>query len=88
MFREGGEAAVPRKVDPPGGFWQHSALSWHDGKQKRSKLLLGVLSTTASFSLPTKWQFFITDKFLQYHYNIFLGHDDRRWLQRVLSVSS
>lgn len=48
------------KVDPPGGFWQHSALSWHDGKQKRSKLLLGVLSTTVSFSLPTKWQFFIS----------------------------
>lgn len=48
------------KVDPPGGFWQHSALSWHDGKQKRSKLLLGVLSTTASFSLLTKWQFFIS----------------------------
>lgn len=31
------------KVDPPGAFRQHSALSWHEGKQKRSKPLLGVL---------------------------------------------
>lgn len=76
MFQEGGEAGVLQRSTPPGGFWQHTAPSWHDGKQKWSKLLLGVLKYNSVAWCPDKVAVFhFSDKFL--HYNFF-GADYRR----------
>lgn len=69
MFQEGGGAGVLRWSTPPGGFWQHTAPSWHDRKQKWSKLLLAVFKYNSVVLCPDKVAAFcFSDKFLHYHF--------------------
>lgn len=58
-----------QRSTPPGGFWQHAASSWHDGKQKWSKLLLVVLKSNSVVLCPDNVAVIhFSDKFLHYHF--------------------